>query len=251
MTPFADMIEQMAVDGIPMSIIVLAVRTAELAVLVTASRDASRHASRDVMVPDRSPAAVRAARHRQKRKQNQGGAKANDVASADAGERDGRHDASRDGVTSHCDLSSTSSSVKGLIEEVSKEKKKEGVAQSARGVRMQPGAILTDEFRQAAINLGADPTRIPTMWAEFVDYWIGIPGQRGVKTIPNGWLATWRNRVRDVGARGVGRNNQGTGNVAENRSLVAAARRASERVAGALGLGDKPSEPVFRIVSQS
>ena len=31
------------------------------------------------------------------------------------------------------------------------------------------------------------------MWAEFVDYWVAVPGQRGVKL---DWLATWRNDVR-------------------------------------------------------
>lgn len=67
---------------------------------------------------------------------------------------------------------------------------------------MEPGAILTEEFLQAALDLGALHDDVPAMWAEFVDYWIGIPGQRGVKTVPIGWLATWRNRVREVLKRG-------------------------------------------------
>lgn len=39
--------------------------------------------------------------------------------------------------------------------------------------------------------------------------------------------------------------------VAENRSLVAAARRAAERFSGAPRLGDGPGEPVLRLISES
>ena len=64
---------------------------------------------------------------------------------------------------------------------------------------MLAGAILTDEFRHAAIDLGARPDDVPNMWAEFVDYWVAVPGQRGVKL---DWLATWRNDVRRKLERG-------------------------------------------------
>ena len=33
------------------------------------------------------------------------------------------------------------------------------------------------------------------LWEEFRDYWISVPGQRGLKL---DWYATWRNRVRAV-----------------------------------------------------
>lgn len=204
------------------------------------------HASRTVTVLSQTPGAIRARRARGKRKQNQGGAKANDVAPAGAEERDGERYASRDGVMSHCDLSSTSSSVKGLVEEGSKEKKKEAVTQSARGTRMTEGAQISSEDIQFAIDKGMTPDSTRALWVEFVDFWIGIPGQRGVKL---SWPATWRNRVRAVGANGR-KSGQGTPNVAENRSLVAAARRATDGVARASGMGDRASEPVFRIVSQ-
>lgn len=58
---------------------------------------------------------------------------------------------------------------------------------------MLAGAILTDEWLMAAIELGANPTEVPEMWVEHVDYWVAVPGQRGVKL---DWLATWRNDVR-------------------------------------------------------
>ena len=39
---------------------------------------------------------------------------------------------------------------------------------------------------------------------EFVDYWRGVPGQRGRKL---DWPATWRNRMREISARRTGRIN--------------------------------------------
>ena len=42
----------------------------------------------------------------------------------------------------------------------------------------------------------------------FHDYWIGIPGQRGVKL---DWQATWRNRIRDVIDRGTYSNGGSAG----------------------------------------
>jgi hypothetical protein len=151
-------------------------------------------------------------------------------------------------VENHCDLSSLSSSVKGLVEEGSEEKKKEAVTKSARGTRMSPDAQITPDEYQFAISAGMTPDATRALWVEFVDFWITVPGQRGVKL---NWFATWRNRVRAVGANGARNISQGKPNVAEDRSLVAAARRASDNIKRALELGDRPSEPVFRIVSQS
>ena len=37
-----------------------------------------------------------------------------------------------------------------------------------------------------------------TITAEFVDYWRGVPGAKGVKL---DWVATWRNQIRRVAER--------------------------------------------------
>jgi len=61
-----------------------------------------------------------------------------------------------------------------------------------RGTRLPTGFELPDEWvvfcRQERADL--DPQ---TVFAEFLDYWIAQPGQKGVKT---DWPATWRNWVR-------------------------------------------------------
>lgn len=96
-------------------------------------------------------------------------------------------------------LSNRSRSInKEQTQETKKEKKKED-ARATRGSRMLPGTAITPEFHQAAVALGANPDRVQTIWDEFVDYWIGVPGARGVKV---DWPATWRNRCRNVISRG-------------------------------------------------
>lgn len=72
-------------------------------------------------------------------------------------------------------------------------KKEKSVNTRARGTRLPEGAELTEEFITAAIDLGAPPRIVPIVWAEFVDFWSAVPGQRGVKL---NWLSTWRNRIR-------------------------------------------------------
>jgi hypothetical protein len=192
-TPIADMVEQMLADGATPSLVVLAIRAVEIVTL------RERDASRFVTLSKPTMAAARAKRYREKLKQNQPAAEANDAAAGDAQIVESERDASRDGVTPRCDLSSLSSSVKGLAEEGSREKKKEAVTQSARGTRMIEGAQISSEDLQFAIDKGMTPDASRALWVEFVDFWIGVPGQRGVKL---SWPATWRNRVRAIGQKG-------------------------------------------------
>jgi uncharacterized protein YdaU (DUF1376 family) len=66
------------------------------------------------------------------------------------------------------------------------------ITKTQRGTRLPTGFELPDEWigfcRQERSDL--DPQ---TVFAEFLDYWIAQPGQKGVKT---DWPATWRNWVR-------------------------------------------------------
>lgn len=202
MTPIADMVERMFAQGATADLVVLAIRAVEtIASASVRGLSADERRTRD------------ADRKREKRKvlkfqRDLDAAKANDVA---ASVRTLSADASADSENAPNNLLTFSQQSRSLDKEVKKEKKKEGVVIAReRGTRMAAGAILTDEFHEAAIKLGADAARVPDMWAEFVDYWTGIPGSRGLKC---NWLGTWRNRVRDVLSRGYknGSNRQGGG----------------------------------------
>lgn len=218
MTPIADMVELMFDADASAEIILLAIRTAETVTL------RERDASRFVTIPIRSKAAERAAKYRQKLKRDKANAEANDAAQTDSQLPRSERDANVTTVTPHCDLTSLLPSLKGTSEEVSK-----GTENArARGTRLLPGTPLSDLDRAAAIELGASADRLDAMWAEFVDYWIGVPGQRGTKLGQRGWSATWRNRVRDVLSRG---NRNGQRNTAD-RSTSAAGNRVLERLRG-------------------
>jgi hypothetical protein len=224
LTPIADMIEQMLADNAPAAAIVAAVRAMERVTL----RDKEITLRNVTLNRERQ----KAWRNRQKEQKLMREAQANDGADRNAL-------ANVTEANPPCDLSFLSSSIG---EPLKKESKREVVAR-ARGTRMEPGAILTDEFRQAAIELGALADEIPNTWAEFVDYWIGVPGSRGLKL---DWLATWRNRVRDVLKKG-NRNGQRTGNSRTSGSdaILAAATRAARKLAGDSPVAGGGSEAEF------
>jgi hypothetical protein len=67
----------------------------------------------------------------------------------------------------------------------------------ARGSRLPADWTLPKEWGEWALSERPELNReaIRKIADQFRDYWISVPGQRGVKL---DWLATWRNRVRDV-----------------------------------------------------
>ena len=102
----------------------------------------------------------------------------------------------------HCNLRKETSKEVIKTEEEVRRKDTEGVNGRAehkkvsRGTRLLSDALLSEADRQWAIAHGVtDPDRV---WAEFIDFWIAIPGTRGTKL---NWSATWRNRVRQVATR--------------------------------------------------
>lgn len=110
--------------------------------------------------------------------------------------------------------SSLTSSVQGVTKEGSK-KEEVPRASKTKGTRFSEDAVLTVEFRHAAIDTGADPNDVDRYFAEFKDFWISLPGQRGVKV---NWLATWRNRIRDRLERKNGQRPNGYGAAKTSRS---------------------------------
>jgi hypothetical protein len=201
MTPIADMVEAMLSQDVAAELIVLAVQTAEL----------SRDMSRDKTVTRREGDRLRQRRRRMKLQQNQREPEANDAGTDGAEQLPAGRDSH--GVTGNrCDLSSL------LSKESTEEGSKKVVVARARGTRLLPGATLSPEDRQFALDHGVtDPGRA---WAEFIDYWISVPGQRGTKL---DWSATWRNRVRSIGSS--------RGNYGKTGNVIDAADRLIQRIA--------------------
>lgn len=224
------MVERMLADNAPAAAIVTAVRAMECvtmrhATITSPSRDASRDALRE-------KANERARRYRKNKKQ-QGLAKANDVAAETV-------TVTANDVTRHVTISiaaNESIQEEGLSMEDLK-KDRSGNTR-ARGTRLKQGAPLTQEYIDAAVEHGAPVARIPVLWAEFIDYWSALPGSRGTKL---DWLATWRNRIRQLFSKGVAHERNGSvypnsssqqsGSTAVLAGVAAAAeRRARERSA--------------------
>lgn len=66
-----------------------------------------------------------------------------------------------------------------------------------RGTRVPDTFPVTDAMRTWAASEGFTNLDLDRVTAEFVDYWRGVSGAKGVKL---DWTATWRNRVRQVAA---------------------------------------------------
>lgn len=64
-----------------------------------------------------------------------------------------------------------------------------------RGTRMTPDWTPKQNTLQFLQDLGLDPSAV---LAEFLDYWVGVPGQRGTKL---DWDATLRNQGRHAAER--------------------------------------------------
>lgn len=175
-TPIADMVEKMLAESVAPPVVVLAVRTIEMSRV--------------------GPGHVRDKREYERDRKRNWRNKFNTLPEAnDAGLKVVCPENVPDNGDKRCDLSFLSSSIGATKKEGRKQK--EGAR--ARGTRMQVGAQIPDADRQFARDNGMDEAAIDHAWAEFIDYWIGIPGQRGTKL---NWSATWRNRVRQISARG-------------------------------------------------
>lgn len=107
-------------------------------------------------------------------------------------------------------------------EEVSRKK------ESKKGTRLLSDARMSASDRAFAEGL-IPPEFVESEWAEFIDYWIGVPGSRGCKL---DWPATWRNRVRDLASKKYrGRNGNGTSNHRADTSAGRATAREAQHVA--------------------
>jgi hypothetical protein len=130
-------------------------------------------------------------------------AKANDVAPSPEPPPENLPEASGSTVLRRCDDTSLSS-----LEGNQKKGRKRFENIRARGTRLGPDAALSEVGRNFAADHGVDPSE----WSEFRDYWVSVPGQRGVKL---DWEATWRNRVREIARRKNGKRTSGTSDLSD------------------------------------
>jgi hypothetical protein len=235
MTPIADMIEAMLEQGAPLAAILVAVRSFEMSLATVGRHADDKAASRR----ERDRAWRR--NFRAKQRLTNGEAKANDVASSVVMSSTTPNDSD----DKRCDLSSSTELV--LEERGSREVRStasvvEGrKAKVSRGTRLDRNSQIAPEDHQFALDHGLTAQRIAQAWAEFIDYWIGIPGQRGTKL---DWSATWRNRVRAISGKSGAQNGFGGPRPLQDdeKSISRAALRLAEKAErGEFTFGPRPS----------
>ena len=97
-----------------------------------------------------------------------------------------------------------SSTSKRREENINQESKTTAPSVQKRGTRIPDDFEVTDEMREFAVKHGMpDPD---TEIEAFKDYWRGVPGPKGCKL---DWVATFRNRLRDL------KDKRGTGSYVE------------------------------------
>lgn len=112
-------------------------------------------------------------------------------------------------------------------EEESREDKKEGddtAVSSKRGKRLLDelggSTALPPDYLMEATALGWKLEDTQAVWSEFVDYWRGVLGQKGVKL---DWPATWRNALKNIFANKKGKAH------ANSRSVLGRTDRQTRR----------------------
>jgi hypothetical protein len=76
-----------------------------------------------------------------------------------------------------------------------KENKENTEGGRSRSSRMHPDAILSESFREEAEEIGLSAAAAEAEFLKFKDYYLGQPGQKGVKA---NWTATWRYWCRNA-----------------------------------------------------
>lgn len=208
MTPIADMVAKMLAAGVSPELVALAVATAETCASAKTSTDASVDtASNEVLALKRQ-----ADRERKKIARIKRLAGKQTMPGASESVHETSVDASVDKDVDRCDLLSYSGTQK-------------GPSVRKKGTRLAKSEQVSAENYTYAECAGIPPSEIQRVWDEFVDYWIGVPGQRGTKL---DWDATWRNRVRALTPwKGRGGNGPRPSTLAAVNDLIAKAESGS------------------------
>lgn len=95
--------------------------------------------------------------------------------------------------TKEPDLANAKAGLKHSQKSESYREKEEPNGSSKKGSRLNAEWRLPQPWGQWAVDQGLSPEVVRREGENFRDYWIGIPGQKGVKL---DWQATWRNWIR-------------------------------------------------------
>lgn len=60
----------------------------------------------------------------------------------------------------------------------------------SKGCRLDPDVVLTGDWILVACEAGLHPSQFDKVFIQFVNYWVAIPGQKGIKV---DWKRTWQN----------------------------------------------------------
>ena len=117
------------------------------------------------------------------------------------------------------------------IKDQGREQGAEGAqARPPKGTRLKADFELPDDWLLWAVN-EAPAVNATAEAKKFVDYWVGVPGQKGLKL---DWLATWRNWIRRTAEQQKG-NGDGRSNSRRKRD--------TQREAAAELLADTSDDP--------
>ena len=105
------------------------------------------------------------------------------------------------------------------------------ISSNKRGTRISEDWQPSQDDYNQALSMGLTVEQVDNEANKFRDYWIGVPGAKGVKL---NWSATWRNRCRDVVEWG-SKQTRGSNtyrNGSESTSLSGEAVRVAKEFAG-------------------
>jgi len=223
-TPIATMIAEMHAKGIPVEFIIRAVETLEEAM---AARAVSTVCPVDTSTIDK-----RRAWDRERKRRKRSSAMSTGLPP----------DSTGNPAEASCIIREKKEEA---IQEVVKEKKES--KKSARGTRIPPDFQISDVDRKFAASLGIPPDTVEEETAQFIDYWLGVSGEKGVKL---DWKATWRNRLRDVkkynlmARRPNGQRTPNTRTTGHD-AILAAATREARKIPGDDELAGSAAEAQF------
>jgi hypothetical protein len=92
-----------------------------------------------------------------------------------------------------CNAKSNAQSLSQSLDREDKIREDIKVSKSPKGTRWEKGFALPDEWIEFC-NKERKDLSVSKVFEEFTDYWVSVPGQKGVKL---DWSATWRNWIRN------------------------------------------------------